>query len=83
MTQTAGLRALFPRKRGNPLAPGDLETDRSPARRRFAATSDDQGDDTQFPLSSVRSLALQLRSWQVSESMGNHDSAIVDAGSVD
>ncbi|XSC48588.1 hypothetical protein ACF1BQ_029390 [Bradyrhizobium sp. RDT10] len=28
-------------------------------------------------------LALQLRSWKVSESMGNHDSEIVDAGSVD
>jgi len=28
-------------------------------------------------------LALQLRSWKVSESMGNHDSKIVDAGSVD
>ena len=30
-----------------------------------------------------RDLALQLRSWKVSESMGNHDSEIVDAGSVD
>ena len=28
-------------------------------------------------------LALQLRSWEMSESMGNHDSEIVDAGSVD
>jgi hypothetical protein len=28
-------------------------------------------------------LALQLRFLKVSESMGNHDSKIVDAGSVD
>ena len=28
-------------------------------------------------------LALQLRSWEMSESMGNHDSEVVDASSVD
>jgi hypothetical protein len=28
-------------------------------------------------------LALQLLCWEMSESMGNHDSKIVDAGSVD
>jgi hypothetical protein len=28
-------------------------------------------------------LALQLLYWKASESMGNHDSEIVDAGSVD
>ena len=28
-------------------------------------------------------LALQLRFWKASESMGNHDLEIVDAGSVD
>ncbi|HVQ72897.1 MAG TPA: LysR family transcriptional regulator [Bradyrhizobium sp.] len=30
-----------------------------------------------------RALALQLPFWKASESMGNHDSEIVDAGSVD
>jgi hypothetical protein len=30
-----------------------------------------------------RGLALQLLCWEMSESMGNHDSKIVDAGSVD
>jgi hypothetical protein len=29
------------------------------------------------------SLTLQLRFWEMSESMGNHDSDVVDAGSVD
>jgi len=29
------------------------------------------------------SLALQLRFWEMSESMGNHDSDVVDASSVD
>ena len=28
-------------------------------------------------------LALQLRFWEMSESMGNHDSDVVDASSVD
>jgi hypothetical protein len=28
-------------------------------------------------------LALQLPFWKASESMGNHDSKVVDAGSVD
>jgi hypothetical protein len=28
-------------------------------------------------------LALQLRFWKMSESMGNHDSEVVDASSVD
>jgi hypothetical protein len=28
-------------------------------------------------------LALQLRFWEMSESMGNHDSEVVDASSVD
>ena len=28
-------------------------------------------------------LALQLRFWGMSESMGNHDSGVVDASSVD
>jgi hypothetical protein len=31
----------------------------------------------------VNALALQLRFLRASESMGNHDSKIVDAGSVD
>jgi hypothetical protein len=31
----------------------------------------------------MRLLALQLRFLKVSESMGNHDSKIVDAGGVD
>ena len=31
----------------------------------------------------VQTLALQLRYWKSSESMGNHDSKIVDAGGVD
>jgi hypothetical protein len=31
----------------------------------------------------LRELALQLLCWEMSESMGNHDSKIVDAGSVD
>jgi hypothetical protein len=31
----------------------------------------------------VPGLALQLRSWEMSESMGNHDSEVVDASSVD
>ena len=30
-----------------------------------------------------RLLALQLRSWEMSESMGNHDLEVVDASSVD
>jgi hypothetical protein len=36
-----------------------------------------------LPLVSPVSLALQLPFMQVSESMGNHDSKIVDAASVD
>ena len=32
---------------------------------------------------SANALALQLRFWEMSESMGNHDSEVVDAGSVD
>ena len=31
----------------------------------------------------ARFLALQLLSWEMSESMGNHDSEVVDASSVD
>lgn len=31
----------------------------------------------------MRALALQLRFWEMSKSMGNHDSDVVDAGSVD
>jgi hypothetical protein len=31
----------------------------------------------------VQTLALQLLSLKVSESMGNHDSEVMDAGSVD
>jgi hypothetical protein len=31
----------------------------------------------------VVELALQLRFWKMSESMGNHDSEVVDASSVD
>ena len=42
--------------RGNPLAPGNSETYRSPARRKFAATSDDPDGDKRFPLLSIRSL---------------------------
>jgi hypothetical protein len=30
-----------------------------------------------------RGLALQLLLWEMSESMGNHDSEVVDASSVD
>jgi hypothetical protein len=30
-----------------------------------------------------RSLALQLLLWEMSESMGNHDSEVMDASSVD
>src|ERR1700682_5639783 len=36
-----------------------------------------------FNLDSQQTLALQLLFWEVSESMGNHDSEVVDASSVD
>jgi hypothetical protein len=36
-----------------------------------------------FPAMTMRDLALQLHFLEVSESMGNHDSKIVDAGSID
>jgi hypothetical protein len=39
-----------------PRPPGNSETYRSPARRKFAATSDDPDGDKRFPLLSVRSL---------------------------
>src|SRR5882757_5805260 len=38
------------------LAPGNSETYRNPARRKFAATSDDPDGGKRFPLLSVRSL---------------------------
>jgi IS5 family transposase len=47
---------LGPVTRGSPLAPGNSETDRSPARPKFAAASDDPDGDKRFPLLSVRSL---------------------------
>jgi hypothetical protein len=34
-------------------------------------------------MTAATALALQLRSWEMSESMGNHDSEVVDASSVD
>ena len=34
-------------------------------------------------LDTLVSLALQLLLWEMSESMGNHDSEVVDASSVD
>ena len=34
-------------------------------------------------LAIIRDLALQLRSWEMSKSMGNHNSEVVDASSVD
>jgi len=40
-------------------------------------------DDRQPQSADEEALALQLLFLEVSESMGNHDSKIVDAGSVD
>jgi len=34
-------------------------------------------------MNQVAALPLQLRFWKMSESMGNHDSEVVDASSVD
>jgi hypothetical protein len=31
----------------------------------------------------IRNIVLQLLLWEISESMGNHDSEVVDASSVD
>jgi hypothetical protein len=49
--------------------------------RRFAAIL--AADVRVWHFSDVTGLALQLPFLQVSESMGNHDSKIVDADSVD
>jgi hypothetical protein len=42
-----------------------------------------RGDERSVSALSHRDLALQLRFLRDSESMGNHDSKIVDAGRVD
>jgi hypothetical protein len=47
------------------------------------ATSCDDGCRMNFIFLDRGCLALQLRFLRASESMGNHDSEIVDAGSVD
>jgi hypothetical protein len=39
--------------------------------------------DRSKKLADVGELALQLLLWEMSESMGNHDSEVVDASSVD
>jgi hypothetical protein len=49
-------RAIFPKTLENPLAPGNSETCRNPAKRKFAAASADPDGDKRFPLLSVRSL---------------------------
>jgi len=60
------------------LDPHDLR--RSPSALRELSFK--QAEQFRRPISGFHNLALQLPFPQVSESMGNHDSKIVDAGSV-
>ena len=56
---------------------------------RFSALTSEAGPSTQarvkaaYEFTAQPRLALQLLFWEVSESMGNHDSEVMDASSVD